>query len=1381
MRDYYLGLDMGTDSVGWAVTDMSYKLIKFKQRDMWGIREFERANTSVDRRTKRISRRRRQRQQVREGIIKDYFHDAISEVDKDFYLRLENSKYHIEDKDENVRYKNGIFNDPDYSDADYYKQYPTIFHLRKELIDNKEEHDVRLVFLAVYNLFKRRGHFLNEGLNINATTDISEAYIRANNALQEYYEDIEFPCEITVDELINVLCNKDISRTRKSELLCDLFGIDKKKEKVKVNLVKLICGLSCKLKDIFVDVELEDEKLSIQFSDSSYSEKELEIAPKLGDAMQILETLKSFYDCHTLLSILGGNKESYLSYARVEQYNKHKADLKMLKDIIKKYGGQEKYDEIFRSDNDGTYSAYVNSVNSTLHVNSGTLGRIKKRRSFKSRKRDEFYKNIKTYLDSLVKKGINDERIVYVLNEISKESFLPKQLTSDNGVIPNQVHGKELKKILENASGYLPFLSEIDESGLTTKERIVRLFEFTIPYYIGPVSEESEKNGGNGWVIRKESGRVYPWNLEEKIDVDKTSERFIERLIRRCTYLSDEKVMPKHSLKYEKYCVLNEINNLRIKGQRIDASLKKEIYNDLFMCGKKVNKNTLVEYLYTRGLIDDKSEVTGVDTNIANYLGSLGKFESIFGDKIREDKYKNTAEDIIRISTIYGDSKKKLKKVLLKSYGDILSEDQIKRIIGFKFKDWGRLSKEFLDLQGCNTETGEICTIIEALMEDNLNLMELINSEKYDFKKVLESKQKSSLKTLSEFKAADLDDYYFSAPVKRMIWQTILIIKEIEGIMKCPPKKIFIEMTRTDEEKGDKGRKKSRESELLDLFKNIKEDGKYWTELIKKENESGRLRSKKMYLYITQMGKCMYTGRQIELDDLFDDNKYDIDHIYPRSFVKDDNLKNNLVLVEKGTNARKSDTYPIDGKIRNNNDVRNHWKMLNEKKLISDEKYRRLTASEGFSDEQLSNFIARQLVETGQATKGIADLLKELLKDTELVYSKARNVSDFRRNGLSKKNENDDVFLFPKSRLVNDFHHAHDAYLNIVVGNAYNVRFTKNPAWFIKNEYNKDRNKNRYTLNNILSKDIERNGEIGWLAYERDGMEKSIDIVSRMLAKNTPILTRMNFTATGAISEETLVGHYVANQKNYIPLKNDSKMNDVTKYGGFTSVKIAYFFLVEHDDKKKKIRTIEAMPIYLTGKIKNEKESLEEYCREYLHLVNPNVRVKKIKIQSLISLNGYRLHISSKTGNQVVLRNAVSMCLNRDWIGYIKLIENYLEKQSNNVEYFSKEKNEKLYCILKEKSGTQAFINRPNCMNKLINDGYEKFIELDVNKQVKVLCEILKTTAIGLGSANLTDIGGNPNSGTMKISKTIPKTGNMLIINQSVTGLYEKTIDLQKV
>ena len=46
------------------------------------------------------------------GIIKDPL----------FFQRLENSKYCVEDKDEQVKSENGIFNDLGYQDADYYAE-----------------------------------------------------------------------------------------------------------------------------------------------------------------------------------------------------------------------------------------------------------------------------------------------------------------------------------------------------------------------------------------------------------------------------------------------------------------------------------------------------------------------------------------------------------------------------------------------------------------------------------------------------------------------------------------------------------------------------------------------------------------------------------------------------------------------------------------------------------------------------------------------------------------------------------------------------------------------------------------------------------------------------------------------------------------------------------------------------------------------------------------------------------------------------------------------------------------------------------------------------------------------------------------------------------
>ena len=64
------------------------------------------------------------------------------------------------------------------------------------------------------------------------------------------------------------------------------------------------------------------------------------------------------------------------------------------------------------------------------------------------------------------------------------------------------------------------------------------------------------------------------------------------------------------------------------------------------------------------------------------------------------------------------------------------------------------------------------------------------------------------------------------------------------------------------------------------------------------------MRSDRLYLYYTQNGRCMYSGDPIELKDLWDNTKYDIDHIYPQSKVMDDSL-DNRVLVKRVYNGEK--------------------------------------------------------------------------------------------------------------------------------------------------------------------------------------------------------------------------------------------------------------------------------------------------------------------------------------------------------------------------------------------------------------------------------------------------------------------------------------------
>ena len=1350
-KDYYLGLDMGTNSVGWAVTDENYVLLRAKGKDLWGIREFDEANTAADRRSHRVSRRRRQREVVRIGLLKDYFHDAICEVDPNFYQRLANSKYDENDKDEAVKGKNEIFNDKNYKDKDYFKQYPTIFHLRKELIESNEPHDVRLVYLALLNMFKHRGHFLNAGMNSETENSVDIAYVRFTELAAEILE-CQFTDNVDYTEMKEILGSRDYSRTKKAELLSQLLQVDNK-NKVQMACVKCMCGLKVNTGTLFGDKlsSEEDTKVDICFKDFGFEDKIPSIVAAIGEErFELISALQEIYDIGLLAGIM--KDSSYLSVARVKEYEQHGEDLKRLKKVMKRFCTKEEYHDFFRSMKEGTYSAYVNSNNS----------RKKDRRDVKKRSRDELYGNIKKILSKM---PADDTDVIYIKDKIEKETFLPKQLTASNGVIPNQVHVREMKKILQNAEGYLPFLKEKDESGLTVSERILKLFSFQIPYYVGPVSEKSKLNGGNGWVVRKEEGQVLPWNIEQKIDMKATSREFVERMVRRCSYLKDERVLPKGSLLYEKFCVLNEINAIKVDGIKIPVEIKQGIYNDLFKKGKKVTRKKITDYLLTQGVIqeDQRELVSGIDITVNSTLSTYGKFWAIFGEKMEQDYYKKMVEQIVEWCTIYGDSKKFLEGKIQESYGDILSPEDIKKIMGFRFKDWGRLSREFLELPGCCKETGEIMPLITMMWETNDNLMELLDDNFYTYRKNLEEKQNTAYKLLTEIEPEDLDEMYFSAPVKRMVWQTLSIIKELEKVLGKAPKRLFVEMTRNEQK--EKKRTDSRKQQFLELYKSVKDESRDWKNLINQADVDGTLKSKKMYLYLTQMGRCMYTGQPIDLDDLFNDNLYDIDHIYPRHFVKDDNIMNNLVLVRKDKNAHKSDHYPLENDIYKK--CLPMWKELHNHKLISDERFKRLTGRNEFTDEQKAGFIARQLVETSQGTKGVTTILKRALPDTTIVYAKAANVSEFRQSrGLLK------------SRIVNDFHHAQDAYLNIVVGNVYFVKFTQNPLHFIREEYDKNKNLYEYHLSRMFDWDVRRGSETAWIAAKKGEEAGSIQTVKKMMAKNTPIMTRLSFEGHGGIAEQTLYSATKAKGNGYIPIKSsDPKMQDVTKYGGFNSVTTAYFFLVEHEIKGKKVRTLETVPVTWRDRIERDETVLLQYCKEELGLVNPSIRLKKIKLQSYIKKDGYYMYITGKTNKQLILKNAVGLCLRQNWIDYIREVEKSVDKkkvtEKINVEY-----NVELYDLLTYKHVHGIFHKRPNPMGDKLQQGREMYVNLSLIDQCNVLYQIFQLTCIANPKADLQLIGGSASSGVMLTSKNITDAKEFVLINQSVTGLYEEKIDL---
>lgn len=1316
MENYYIGLDVGTDSIGWAVTNEQYQIPKFKGNAMWGIRLLEESDTAQERRLFRTARRRTQRRRFRLDCLEMLFDKEISKVDQAFFQRLKESNLCQEDKSVTGRYS--VFCDSAYTDKSYHRQYPTIYHLRSELLKSNEPHDIRLVYLAVSHLVKNRGHFLfdSEFSTGQERIDFKTAW----NELSLYCRDnAGFDLDLDeTSELEVILKDQTLTKTRKKQKVFQLFNVSKKEERAKSALLTLITGGTAAAADLFDDDDYKTTDCKNICISSSFDDNAPIYEAAFGEKYELIEKIKAVFDWITLSTILKG--EPYLSFAKVRDYEKHRRDLEQLKKYVRTYCN-DKYNLIFNKNQKGicNYSAY--SAHTKPSPNETNCNQ------------EKFCEFLKKQLPAQPADGKYEE----MYEEIAAGSFMPKQVTKDNSVIPQQINRAELEQILNNAEKYLPFLTQADETGKTVSEKILDVFSYRIPYYVGPLNKHSDKH----WLVRSDE-KIYPWNWKSVVDLDKSAENFIQNLTSKCTYLPREDVIPQNSLLYSAYMVLNDLNNVKLDGEKLPVALKQEIYLQLFARKNKVTQKALSDFLKVRGY--GEPVISGID---GDFKSSLKPFRDLaFLDLPQTDK-----EEIIRAITIFGDDKKMLRHRLRIMYGSRLSPEDIRTVCRLKYAGWGRFSKKFLaGLEGVITETGEISTVIHALWETQNNLMQLLSNQNTFVKSIQEENGDVHFTTLRE----EVDALYVSPKVKRPIYQTMQIVDELVKIKKEEPAKIFVEMPRGPEEKK---RTKSRKQRLNELYIACK---KQQPELYKQLQtyDENDLRRDALYLYFTQFGKCMYTGKPLDIEDITNKNICDIDHIYPQSKIKDDSL-DNRVLVLKTANEAKGNIYPIKADIRSR--MQSFWQLLMEKELISKKKYERLMRNTALSDEELSEFIARQLVETRQSTKAIAELLKKRYPKTEIVYVKARLASEFRQQ-----------YDMLKCREVNDLHHAKDAYLNIVVGNVYNTQFNHNRAVYIKGLQN-----GTYSMRRMFDYPVKG----AWQINENS----SIAIVKKTMLKNNIRFTRYSYQQAGGLFDQNLL----KKGNGQVSIKKDSPRADIEKYGGYNRPASTFFAIARYQDAKNKTIT-QIVPVDLHEKNEYLQNPAGYLCKK-LKVENATVVVPCLKYNTLISINGFRMHISSKSsgGAAYVCKPAVQLVLGYESEKYIKAITNYLTKckeqgkakEITPWDHITAEENTTLYNQVTEKLQKSIFNVKFDQLGKTLAEKQEKFTSLSLYEQCIVLQQILEILHANVRTGDLTLIGQGSKTGAMTIGCKIAKTkdvNSFKIIHQSVTGLFEQETEL---
>ena len=1364
----YIGLDIGTESVGWAVTDQSYQLKRYRGNLMWGVHLFDEANQAAERRSFRTARRRLDRRKQRIQLLQELLGSAILEKDTGFFLRLKESALLPEDFQ--YRTHDLYFIGSDYNDAAFHKDYPTIHHLICELMNNPAPHDVRLVYIACAYLLAHRGHFLREiePDKVEELLDFSELY----NALRKWFGDYDaaFPFPDDSSELQNIMRSSHGVTFKEKELKARLFDgcIPRGTEEcVEIAaLIKLLAGGTVKLSALFKKEKYQElDKDSVCIAAADFDDRLPELSLQLDDGhCDLLCAVKNIYDWSLLMGLLSetnDSKTATVSGAKVKIYETHQQDLKDLKLICRSYLTKKQYDEIFQDE-----SITNNYVWYSYHFKGG-----KTPEKGKKAKQEDFCKFINGYLKNISAKKRDVELLERLKEKAAAGTLCPKQVTTDNRVIPYQLNYRELKCILDNASGYIPLLRKKDEFG-TVADKILSIMRFRIPYYVGPLVSES--NSDHAWMVRKAEGKIYPWNFEQKVDHEKSEACFIRRMTCACSYLAGEEVLPKNSLLYSKFCVLNEINNLAVDGERIPVAVKQNLYEALFEQSKRrVTKKSIQKYLCAVGYMTESQTLSGVDDTLKSILKSYHDFHRFLIEGILTEA---DAEAIIERITVTTD-KPRLKKWLKewsRSEHKKLSPADINYLVNLNYQDYGRLSRKLLeeiyDIEPTSGECRSKRNIITALWETNENLMQLL-SDKHSYSSQIESKNHSyyaeNPKTLDQ----KMDALYLPKPVRRAVSRTLDIMKELKKLLPNNPDRIFIEMARGGDPNQKGKRTQSRRTQIEKWLSEMRKDLKAAEFDLLTEQLSGlddnRLRRDKYYLYFMQLGKCMYSGQPIDFSQIDNNALYNIDHIYPQSKTMDDSL-DNQVLVLSELNGQKGDKYPIKNDIRRK--MQPFWESLQNKNLISRKKYERLTRSTEFSDEELSGFVQRQLVETRQSTKAVSVLLKELFPETEIVYVKAGLVSQFRHD-----------LDFLKCREINDLHHAKDAYLNIVIGNVYHERFTKRFFERIKTE--------QYSLRLFEKQDCGKaRGLLNYPVENAWDPATSFDIVRRMMSKNSIRYVRYCYRRKhgqngGFFDQNPLrAGH------GMIPLKLGKA---IEKYGGYDNATISFYMIAKVSGHGAVLIPVELL--YADQMEKDTVFAAKYAAKKAGEIIKKEIRPdcisfplgnRIIKINALLEFNGFRINMSAKTGSRIRYVSAMSLILPKEQERYLKRLLSYAEKSDNGKKYdvsawdhLTKEENIVLYDLICHKCSQPPFSAVYQDIGEKIAGKRDVFMQMPLREQALTLLTVVSLLKTGRkGGINLSALGEGSQTGTKDFNMQLRKIkgwDGLYLIDQSPTGLIE--------
>lgn len=1335
-KKYNIGLDIGTTSVGWAVVESNnQKIMRKGNKALWGVRLFEEANSAAERRGFRSSRRRYDRRRERIHLLQEEFQEEINKVDPNFFQKLKESFYQ---EDDAINKTIAITKEEKEQVREYYQKYKTIYHLRNELITNPEKKDIRLVYLAIHHILKYRGNFLYTGNFSASKLNLKEDLVNTFESLStespelELSEDfIEF---IDLEKLVAAILNPS-KNDRKVEIENSLSQTVPKD--FTTQFIKMINGNKFDfIKMIHMDTE---EKVELSFNGSEYEDKYDEYEKILGDKIIVLDSFKNLYSGIFLKRLFGSSENASLSAVMCEKYSLHEHDLKNLKQLFR--ANKKLYHELFKTKKEPClYDKYVH--NNTSY--------------------DDFIKELEKLLEHLFDFNLSEELTnMYQLEikpKIENGIFLPRITDKDNGKYPYQLNQEELKIIIENQGKYYPFLLE----KVGSMYKIEKILTFRIPYYVGPLVSSSKSSFA--WMTRtKEHEKITPYNFDEIINKEKTAEDFIKRMISHCTYLLDEYALPNQSILYSRFKVMNELKQIRVNGEKLTNEQQQDIIQNLFMkTSGTITDKKLKEYLYANKDFDmygTDISVTGYSSdnrfanNMQSYIDFFGPDGIFAGTSYNEED----ADKMIEWITIF-DDKDILKSKVERTYSD-LSNDGIKKILAKKYSGWGSLSKKLLtEIYYKDKKTGISKSILDLMIETDKNFMQILFEKEYEIQDRIDEENKIDVSKKINYSL--VEDLATSPATKRGIYQALRVVEEVIDYIGYEPESIMIEMARGNEKKE---RKDDRKKYLINLYEKGKESINNYQSLKKELNQQIKIDSQKLFLYFIQEGKSLYSGKPLDISNL---DSYEIDHIIPRTLIKDDSI-DNKALVLREENQIKGANYVLPREYRTDVNIK-WWEHLKKIELISAKKFHNLRRNT-YKEEEIEGFINRQLVETRQITKHVANILKNYHKDSNIVYLHANLSHNYR-----------DRYQLFKFREINDYHHAHDAYLAAVLGE-YKEKYLRTKITFeqirelnqkLKEEKNYQKLKYGYVINSLdssvndllddmVDKADEETGEILFDAEEFNHR------VEQTLYRNDILISKKTEYRTGEYCEQN------ASKKKKNASGIQLKMNLPTeKYGYYKKRKPSYIALVKYEKGNKITQRLVGVPIYIEDSAKKDENIRTEYIRNLLKLKGQEkleIINKNIPFDSLIEYNGQPCYLVGAS-DAVEICNAKEFHFNKDFMIKNKFVLNKLLNQKNSEVPNYEDGLIDIIRYIVEKIANEYFLYQSLIEKLKPKIHYNNLDDLSLEKKEKLIIQLLNLLKCNSELANLTFLDNGSSEFGRKKNINI---SNGTITNKSVSGIKE--------